>query len=104
MYGHWYSAAHAGELSYTIRKDLKDVIKIGCIKSQKADPNNKQFPLWKIQEYCDCSATAISQKITSEEFEYFKANEAWPKGFMDRNREEGFKCMEHLSVKWKSGK
>jgi len=89
IFGGWYSAAHAGDLSYTTRKDLKDGIKLSCIKTQKADSNNKQFPLVADSEYCDCSATVISQKITSSEFDYFQANETWPKGFMDRNHEEG---------------
>jgi hypothetical protein len=100
LYGTLHRKANAEELTYTNKKDIHDGIKRTCIKSQKADPLNASIPVWKIEEYCDCSGLAMSQRLTFEELKYFQTNGTWPNGFEAKAREEGFKCIEQLTKKW----
>ena len=87
-------------ISERTRKDLYDGFKRSCIQAQKANPINKAFKDWQIEEYCGCSSQAVSQQITMEEIDYFQSKQVWPTGFEERSREEGFKCMDQLTKKW----
>lgn len=100
LFGALYGNANAEELTYTNKKDIHDGIKRTCIKSQKADPLNSSVPMWKIEEYCNCYGLAMAQRLTFEELKYFQTNGTWPSGFEAKTREEGFKCIDHLTKKW----
>lgn len=90
----------ATDLNYTDQIEFETTVADTCFEGQKKQEANKGIEDFKLEQYCDCTARAITAMINYSDIDYFTEHNKYSDTIATKINAVGQECIDHLSSIW----